>query len=539
MIALERYPEQIARLVAEPLPYPEGQFGGSGIVTCAGGRSYFTCVWVLVKLLRQLGCQLPVEVWYRGKLEMNRRMMQLLESVPGVKCIDALPLKPDLELNGWEIKPFAVINSRFEHVLFLDADNVPTRDPSFLLDSPIYKRFGAIFWPDRWMGNGDDATWRTLSDEAWLACGLKPRQEPEFESGQMVIDKRRCWKTLQVALFLNRHSDRFYGLMLGDKDTFHLAWRRVGQEYAMPAHRPGQDSGLVLYQHDFAGRCLFQHRNADKWNYDGRNATIPGFLHEDLCLAFRDELRCKWDGVVRRYPMDYSPAEQAAYEHLVSSSPFGYNTEGKDWRLIEFKPDFQIGLGNSDWETDWDVEERRDGGVALVLRNDLRKMCILKQADGASWSGRCLHFDRAPISLRPMSRLPSRQREVANQVRHLLRSLPRDGGPAGEFLKQTGTFIYRRVGHGERSMVLGADHTITRGAAGCERWWFIDSEQGIPHLLIVGDHGRTCALTQRPDGIWRGQWLLFEQMPIELIPGSHAANGPAPSYYAGESLSYY
>jgi hypothetical protein len=32
----------------------------------------------------------------------------------------------------------------------LDSDNTPTKDPSFLFDTDIYKTYGALFWPDFW-----------------------------------------------------------------------------------------------------------------------------------------------------------------------------------------------------------------------------------------------------------------------------------------------------------------------------------------------------------------------------------------------------
>ncbi len=35
-------------------------------------------------------------------------------------------------------------------VLFLDSDNTPLRDPSFLLDHPAYTATGALLWPDYW-----------------------------------------------------------------------------------------------------------------------------------------------------------------------------------------------------------------------------------------------------------------------------------------------------------------------------------------------------------------------------------------------------
>lgn len=81
-----------------------------------------------------------------------------------------------------------------------------------------------------------------------------------------------------------------------------------------------------------------------------------------------------------------------------------------------------------------------------------------------------------------------------------------------------GRYLYRRVGHDERPMVLAADGKITTGAGGCERAWKIEPTPTGPVVTIYGDHGGpTCHLRLAPDDILRGKWLHFEKMPIELI----------------------
>src|SRR6266704_5059621 len=135
--------------VQQAPPYPGGH-EGRGIVVCAGGDKYFACAMVVVGVLRQLGCQLPVEMWYLGPAELDPQMRRLAED-RGVQCIDAWEVArchPVRILNGWELKPYAIIHSRFREVLFLDADNVPVLDPTFLFDDSEYQDKGAIFWPD-------------------------------------------------------------------------------------------------------------------------------------------------------------------------------------------------------------------------------------------------------------------------------------------------------------------------------------------------------------------------------------------------------
>jgi ADP-heptose:LPS heptosyltransferase len=271
------------------IPEPQRDFHGRGIVICAGGVRYFTCVWVCIHRLRRAGCSLPIEVWYLGASEMTPQMIELLTEL-GVTCMDASEMRkryPCRQLNGWELKAYAVVYSSFAEVLFLDADNVAVKDPEFLFDSPEYVNHGAVFWPD--YGHFENTA------KAWTLLGMEQPSHPEFESGQMLIDKTRCWRPLRLALWLNEHSDLFYRLLHGDKETFHLAWRKLGQPFHFIT-TPIQTLGWTMCQHDPKGERLFQHRNTDKWSLHGTNPVIEDFWFEEECRGYLSELRQKWDG---------------------------------------------------------------------------------------------------------------------------------------------------------------------------------------------------------------------------------------------------
>ncbi|MBI3880442.1 MAG: hypothetical protein HY301_10320 [Verrucomicrobia bacterium] len=130
-------------------PYPTG-YEGRGVVIVGGGSLFFTCAWVCIKMLRRAGCQLPVELWHLGPDELDDRMKELV-APPGVRCVDAFEVRkkhPARVLKGWELKPYAILHSRFKEVLYLDADNVPVRDPEYLFASREFQETGALFWPD-------------------------------------------------------------------------------------------------------------------------------------------------------------------------------------------------------------------------------------------------------------------------------------------------------------------------------------------------------------------------------------------------------
>jgi hypothetical protein len=164
-----------------------------GIVIAGGGLKYFPSVWVNVNLIRHFGCTLPIQLWYLGDTEMDPYMKRMLEPL-GVECIDAREIEkqhPCRILCGWELKLYATLHSPFAQVLFLDADNGVVCDPTYLFECEEYQRHGAIFWPDY-------ACW-TLKPGVWKVFGMMDMAEPEvseheraFESGQYLIDKRRC-----------------------------------------------------------------------------------------------------------------------------------------------------------------------------------------------------------------------------------------------------------------------------------------------------------------------------------------------------------
>lgn len=262
---------------------PTQAFEGRGVVIPAGGPVYLPCAWVCVRMLRHTGCTLPVEMWHLGPEEMPGQVRRMLEPL-GVRTVDAQEVRRDhpvRRLDGWSLKPYAMMHSDFRETLMLDADNVPIVDPTFLFDTPEFRKRGAAFWPD----------YQRLSPHRsiWSVTGVPYRDEPEFESGEIVVDKARCWKPLALTMWMNEFGDFFCRHMHGDKETFHMAWRKLRRPYAMTRH-PLVSLSKVMCQHDFGGRRIFQHRNFAKFSLTGPNRRIGGFLHEERCFEYLREL---------------------------------------------------------------------------------------------------------------------------------------------------------------------------------------------------------------------------------------------------------
>ena len=314
---------------------------GRGIVIPGGGARYFPGAWVCVRTLRDVGCALPIEMCHVGESELDREMRALVEPL-GVVCVDAEQVRrrhPARFLQGWPLKAYAMLHSGFREVLLLDADNMPLADPTYLFEEPAYQRTGAVFWPDK----GCLAAHRKI----WALTGVAYREEPAVESGQLLVDKAACWRPLALAAWMNcEHADFFYRYVYGDKDTFHLAWRRLGLDYAMPPHPMGSLPHTMI-QHDFAGRPLFQHRHGNKWTLDNQLLRIPGFLWEDRCRGYLAELRECWSGrPAKPYRPDDADAPTRAIAESLTGSAWAMSTaEGE--RVVRFGNDGRVSGGGA------------------------------------------------------------------------------------------------------------------------------------------------------------------------------------------------
>lgn len=275
---------------------PAPVFHGRGIVTSVYDKE-FASGWVLLCELSRLGCQLPVEVFHAHG-ELSGPQIDLLQRAYAhvtIRCLDEDWAK------GFPVKVLAIHHSRFEEVLWMDGDNVPIREPSFLFDDAEYRDTGSLFWRDV-SGVDRSHAWHPGSP-VWQLFEVPFNDAEEFESGQLLIHKTRCWAQLCFTLLLNRNSVFYYRFMHGDKDTFRMAWWHIHLKRGGTVHqrdtltgpvpygfmpygpfhvgRPNPwkkwGGGTVMVQRDRDGEALFNHRNIHKWKvdsaFDGRHDT--------------------------------------------------------------------------------------------------------------------------------------------------------------------------------------------------------------------------------------------------------------------------
>eukprot|EP00243_Klebsormidium_subtile_P004655 TRINITY_DN18803_c0_g1_i1.p1 TRINITY_DN18803_c0_g1~~TRINITY_DN18803_c0_g1_i1.p1 ORF type:complete len:604 (-),score=117.91 TRINITY_DN18803_c0_g1_i1:349-2160(-) len=246
-------------------PYPEGKYHGRGIAISCGPRG-INNLPVLLRVLRDMGCNLPVEIWYLSSENLPFEHAGWLAMYKNVTLKDVLQYAKDIEMvetnvgpRMFAIKPLVLLHSSFEEVLLLDDDNLPLRDPTYLFEYPQYRKSGAIFWPDYWRTSPLNPIWELV--------GAEPNGY-EQESGQLLVNKRKGWAALAVTLLFNQAPYRL--LLNGDKDTYRFAWMAVKQPASFVQQAIGTagmvDSkkdlcGTTMVQFDLDGHEIFLHHN--------------------------------------------------------------------------------------------------------------------------------------------------------------------------------------------------------------------------------------------------------------------------------------
>lgn len=230
------------------------EWSGRGIIITAGGP-FVPSAYVVVRLLRRFGVTLPIEIWHAGADEIPPWARRAFETCD-VSLHDVMPYcegRPLSEMRGWPIKPAALVHSALREVLFLDADCFPLRNLEFLFEADQYRERRALFWPDN--------RYHRMIEGApiWHLTGIAYRGDPEFETGIFLVDKRDCWGELCLAQWMNAHSSFWYRHVLGDKDTFYLAWRKRERAYFMAP--PCKRYGAVVTRHYWIdGKPVADHR---------------------------------------------------------------------------------------------------------------------------------------------------------------------------------------------------------------------------------------------------------------------------------------
>ncbi|KAF7717629.1 Alpha-1,2-mannosyltransferase [Penicillium ucsense] len=287
----------LAALADDPLasrvPYRPGT---RGIVSTAGG-AYLPVLVISLRMLRRTGSTLPMEVFLADEGEYEQEICDQVLPELNAQCVvlsQILTASP-AKIEKYQFKPFAMLFSSFEEILFLDADAFPLQKPDQLLfDTEPFRTTGLVTWPDFWRLSVSPLFYEITGVEAPLR-----NLRQSTESGEVLLSKKTHGQTLLLVTYYNYWGPGYYYPLLsqgaageGDKETFVAAatvlqapFYQVSERLVALGHRKSKEGGL-------AGSAMAQFNPVEDYQLHengqsrlrGDEATQPGvfFIHANF-----------------------------------------------------------------------------------------------------------------------------------------------------------------------------------------------------------------------------------------------------------------
>ena len=269
--------------------------GTIGIVTTAGG-AYLPVLVISLRMLRRTGSHLPVEVFLATRDEYEEYICNTILPSLDAKCtvlsdvLDAVPKSNKIQ--KYQLKPFAMIFSSFEEILFLDADAFPIVEPELLFEKSPFKDTKFVTWPDFWSSTASPFYYEISSQQ------IPPMDSRQTtKSGEVVISKKTHLRTLLLATYYKFWGPTHYYRLLtqgasgeGDKETFIAAAMSLGEPFYQVSER------ICAMGHrtesGFAGSAMAQFDPIEdykltqqgEWRVNGSKAIQPRpfFIHANV-----------------------------------------------------------------------------------------------------------------------------------------------------------------------------------------------------------------------------------------------------------------
>ncbi|KAI1317076.1 hypothetical protein EDD11_009059 [Mortierella claussenii] len=279
-------------------------YKGRGIVFCAGNGQFEFVVTSIQAIRNRLRSQVPIQVFHMGEYDLSKeRQAYLRNMAQDIEVVDVTNVLDNdyMQLGGWAIKPFAMLASKFEEVMFVDADAYFLQDPVVLFDDPGYKATGALFFYDRTLfpGGSTGADWLqsatpVLSTFPKISRMFRKTSAHEQESGVVLINKHTRFLGMLAVCKSNGKWERdlvSYTVFHGDKETFWTAFELIQEPYAFMRSYGGVIGELRPDNAKFvcgAQLHLDAHGRPLWWNgglYRNKNAGVTRYLRFDYWMA--------------------------------------------------------------------------------------------------------------------------------------------------------------------------------------------------------------------------------------------------------------
>ncbi|KAF9305930.1 hypothetical protein BGZ74_008264 [Mortierella antarctica] len=317
-------------------------YRGRGIVFCAGNNQFEFVITAIQAVRNRLKSTLPIQVYHMGEDDLSKeRQAYLRDMESNIEVIDVTHVLDNeyMKLGGWAIKPFAMLASSFEEVMFVDADAYFLQDPAVLYDDAGYKAAGALFFFDRTLFPDSHTIPEFMQTIMPVMSSFPPTSRSfnrlsahEQESGVVLINKKTRFLGMLATCKMNGKWERdlvSYKVFHGDKETFWVGFEMIQDPYAFMRNYGGVIGEL---------------------REDNKNSVCGAQLHQDSegkPLWWNGGLyRNKNKGVTRNLNFGYWMSGGGHQKHR---ERFTRNSEAMIHVLMD------LGLGSSD---ELDVEER-------------------------------------------------------------------------------------------------------------------------------------------------------------------------------------
>ena len=211
-------------LRARPMPPPAGH--GDGVVYTLYGQRYVPQVLVAVRLAREIGLTLPIQVWWRDVRDLG--------SIPDyATTVDADAFQaahPSRRADGWAFKNYALAHSGLRRGLSLDGDAYLVADPRPLFD--LLEEHPFLWW-ENLGGFGDNDNPNLIR----MFSGSTPAV-PSVQGGHYLVHLEKAWRELMLAKWANDHSDFFWQALKNERgygNSDEATWRLTLNLGTIPA----------------------------------------------------------------------------------------------------------------------------------------------------------------------------------------------------------------------------------------------------------------------------------------------------------------
>lgn len=275
-------------------------YSGDGYVVVGGGI-YSWYALLSIETLRKVGSTKPVEVFLPNKNDYEYEFCEKILPKLNARCIEMYRIfgpksLKSFDIQGYQYKAFALLGSSFENAFLLDSDSFPVTNPDVLFDSKLYQEHQMITWPDLWRRttspyyyeirgtevgmvpvrhlNDFFVSPKLLSykqgDDITTAMNYHNRAGtiPDWstESGEMLINKKKHFRTLVLALYYNYDGPYGYYPLLsqggageGDKETWVAAANYYGLKYYQVNKKPERFFGWFNHEQNYEHSTLVQY----------------------------------------------------------------------------------------------------------------------------------------------------------------------------------------------------------------------------------------------------------------------------------------